>query len=251
MDLGLAGKKVLITGASSGIGAATAGVFASEGAQLVLVARDKDRLAQTEAAVARHGVRVESVSVDLSAGSAIESLAERFADVDVLVNNAGAVPGGSLFDIDEKRWREGWDSKVFPYINMCRAFYLAMKQRRGGTIINVMGNGSRVKRPNYICGGMANAALDFFTETLGAHSAADNIRVVGISPGPVDTPRYREISRARGTDVEKLKAGMPFGRIASAEEIGEVIVLAASQKFGYVSGAILVVDAGLSVGTRQ
>jgi len=250
MDLGLAGRKVLITGASSGIGAGTAAVFAAEGANLVLVARDRARLAQTEAAVARHGVQVETVSVDLSAGSAIQSLAERFADADVVVNNAGAVPGGSLFDVDEQRWREGWDSKVFPYINMCRAFYLAMKQRGGGTIVNVLGNGSVVKRPNYMCGGMANAALDFLTETLGGRSAEDNIRVVGVRPGPVDTPRYRDIARQRGTDVPKLLAGMPFGRIASAEEIGGVIALAASDKFGYVSGAIVTVDAGLSVGTR-
>ncbi len=252
MDLELAGKKVLITGASSGIGAATAGVFAAEGAHLVLVARSVERLAQTEAAIRqRHAVHVETVSVDLSAGSAIEALADRYPDVDVVVNNAGAVPGGSLFEIDERRWREGWDSKVFPYINMCRVFYSAMKRRHGGAIINVLGNGSLVKRPNYICGGMANAALDFLTETLGAKSAQDNIRVVGVSPGPVDTPRYREVARGRGTDLEKARAGMPFGRIASAEEIGAVIAMAASQKFGYVSGAIVVVDGGLSVGTQQ
>jgi NAD(P)-dependent dehydrogenase (short-subunit alcohol dehydrogenase family) len=251
MDLGLTGKTVLITGASSGIGAATAGVFAAEGAHLVLVARNKERLAKTEAAAFPHGVRVQTVSVDLSVGSAILSLAEQFADVDVVVNNAGAVPGGSLFDLDETAWREGWNSKVFPYINMCRAFYLSMKQRGGGTIVNVLGNGSVVKRPNYMCGGMANAALDFLTETLGGRSAEDNIRVVGVRPGPVDTPRYRDIARQRGTDMPKLLAGMPFGRIASAEELGGVIAMAASDRLGYMSGAIITVDAGLSVGTRQ
>ncbi len=134
---------------------------------------------------------------------------------------------------------------------MCRAFYTAMKQRGGGAIINVLGNGSRVKRPNYMCGGMANAALDFLTETLGARSVEDNIRVVGVCPGPVDTPRYRAVATGRGVDLEKSAAGMPFGRIASPEEIAGVIAMAASQRFGYVSGAIIVVDAGLSVGTRQ
>lgn len=253
MELGLQGKRVLVTGASSGIGAATAKAFAAEGAHLVLVARSEERLCATADAIRASGCggEVEVHRADLADSRQIDGLFSRHPGIDVLVNNAGAVPSGSLFEVDEQRWREGWDSKVFPYIHMCRRYYPALQERGGGVIVNVLGNGSRIKRAAYICGGMANAALDFFTETLGARSAEDNIRVVGISPGPVDTERYRAISAARAAQGAPAPQALPFGRIATAQEVADLIVIAASHKFGYVSGTILTVDAGISVGTQK
>lgn len=248
MNLELNGLTALVTGASKGIGAATARVLAAEGANLVLVARTRADLDAVRASIlADSKVRIDVHACDLAQGEQVIDLARRFEAVDIVVNNAGAVPGGGLFDVSEARWRQGWDTKVFAYINMCREFYPVLKARGGGVIVNVLGAGSRQKRADYVCGGMGNAALDFLTETLGASSPADNIRVVGISPGGVDTERYRAIAAERARVGTDLSVGLPFGRVAAPEEIGAAIAFAASRRSAYTSGAIIVVDGGLSV----
>jgi len=247
MDLGLRGRKILITGASAGIGSGIARVLASEGANLVLAARSADKLeAKRAALVAEFGVAIDVAICDVSSSADIDALVERHPDIDVLVNNAGAVPGGDLFTVDEARWRAGWDTKVFAYINLCRRYYPLMQARGGGVIININGAGSFLKRFDYICGGMGNAALDFFTQTLGAHSPADNIRVVAVSPGPVGTERYRNITAARVASGAKLQA-LPFDRVAEPEEIGEMVAFLASDRAAYASGAVYMVDGGMSV----
>lgn len=250
MDLELRGSTVLITGGSRGIGAGTARIFAAEGADLILVGRDEAALAKSRADImASASVNVETARCDLSSGAAVAQLAAQYgARINILVNNAGAVPGGDLFAVSEERWREGWDTKVFAYVNMCRAFYPHLKARGGGVIVNVLGTGSFQKRFDYICGGMANASLDFFTETLGAHSPVDNIRVVGVSPGPVATERYRSITEQRlksnpGMNLPKTA----FGRIATPEELGQTIAFVASPRSAYTSGTIVTVDGGMSV----
>ena len=252
MDLGLRGRTVLITGGSKGIGAGTARVMAAEGANLVLVARNADTLQKTQDEIlACWPVKVEIDACDLSSGERVVGLSKRHQAVDILVNNAGSVPSGTLFDVSEARWREGWDSKVFPYINMCRTYYPIMKQRGGGVIVNVLGIGSRLKRPDHPCIAMGNAALDVLTEILGASGPRDNIRVVGVAPGPVDTERYRSIGTL-GKPGQPAAPGsakppaFPFNRIATTEELGSAIAFAASERSGYTSGTIIVVDGGIS-----
>ena len=144
MDLKLAGKTALITGASKGIGGAAAEMLAAEGCHLVLVARTADDLARASESIARKAnVSVQTVSADLSNSANVTRLAREFPDIDILVNNAGAIPGGKLLDIDEATWRVAWDLKVFGYINMCLAFYALMKARHAGVIINVIGNAAQ------------------------------------------------------------------------------------------------------------
>ena len=248
MDLELRGRKALITGASAGIGAGIARSLAREGASLVLVARTRDKLEAVRASLlaAHPDAQVEIDVCDVSSGANVDALAQRHGDIDILVNNASAVPGGNLFEVDEAAWRTGWDTKVFAYVNMCRRFYPLLQARGGGVIVNIIGSGSRQKKWSYVCGGMGNAALDFFTEALGAHSPEDNIRVVGVVPGPVATERYRNITAARAArGIVEPKT--PFGRIATPDEIGDAVAFFASVRAGYVSGSLHVIDAGQSV----
>ena len=140
MDLNLRGRTALITGASKGIGFATASTLADEGCNLILVSRTA---ADLDAArlnlAARSSVRVVTHALDVSKSASIDKLAAEHGDIDILVNNAGAIPAGRLNEIDEKRWRNSWELKVFGYINMTRAFYATMKKKGSGVIINILG----------------------------------------------------------------------------------------------------------------
>ena len=250
MKLDLSKKSVLITGASSGIGAAIAMEFAQEGSNLILVARNLEKLQEVKknilSATNSNHESIQLLVCDLENPSSIEELASKTGVVDILINNAGAIPSGGLMDVNAQQWIDGWKSKVFAYINMSRAYYSLMKSQGHGVMINILGNGSQMKRADYLCGGMGNAALDFFTQTLGAASPADNIRVLGISPGPVDTERYRKIAKDRIAKSGHARK-YPFDRIARPEEIARMVVFMASSQASYVSGAIITVDAGISI----
>src|SRR5713101_8469425 len=245
MDLKLAGKTVLITGASKGIGRATAETLAAEGCHLVLVARSAGDLAKVKEAIARKAnVSVETVPADLSVSANVTKLAKDFPNIDILVNNAGAIPGGKLLDVDEATWRAAWDLKVFGYVNMCRAFYALMKSRQAGVIINVVGNAAQTHDPEYICGVAGNAALTAFSQSLGSVGPRDGVRVIAVSPGPVSTDRLVNLMRKKAQDRtgnaenwRDLFKPLPFGRASTPEEIGAAVAFLASERSGYTSGA--------------
>ncbi len=254
MDLKLAGKTALITGGSKGIGRATAEILAAEGCNVIIVSRTMEILAAVKSSIAqKSNVRVDTVVADLSDSKNVDRLAKDFPDIDILVNNAGAIPGGTLLNVDEAMWRRAWDLKVFGYVNMCRAFYALMKARGSGVIINVVGNAADTHDPEYICGVAGNAALTAFTQSLGCVSAKDGIRVVALSPGPVETDRLVGLMKKKARDRtgsednwKDLLKPLPFARGASPEEIAAAIAFLASTHSGYTSGSVVTIDAGLS-----
>src|SRR5260221_1373048 len=139
MDLGLRGRKALVTGASKGIGRACAEVLAEEGCDIVLVSRTAADLETVRAKIAgEHNVAVRYYALDLADSKNVDRLAAECADTDLLVNNAGAIPGGNIAQIDEARWREAWDLKVFGYINMTRRFFAPMAPPRAGGLLNIL-----------------------------------------------------------------------------------------------------------------
>lgn len=254
MDLKLKGKTVLITGASQGIGEGLARAFAEEGCNLHVVARSGDRLAAlAQELTSAHGVCVTPHALDLTQAGAIDTLVEAVGDIDILVNNAGVIPSGSLWDVDEAKWRAGWELKVFGYINLTRAIYPRMKARGGGVIINNIGNGGEVFDPAYVAGTTGNASLMAFTRAMGGHSLDDNIRVVGVNPGPVDTDRIYNMLKKRAADwlgdadrYKELQTRYPLGRPAHVHEVTDLIVFLASYRSGYTSGTIFTVDGGIA-----
>jgi NAD(P)-dependent dehydrogenase (short-subunit alcohol dehydrogenase family) len=255
MDMRLGGKTVLITGASQGIGAGLAQAFADEGCRLHLTARNAVRLAEIRDEIVSRApaVQIYLHPLDLTEPGAAETLTRAVGDVDILVNNAGVVPSGSLFDIDEAAWRAGWELKVYGYINLCRLYYPRMKLQGGGVIINNIGNGGEVCDPQYLAGAMANSSLMAFTRALGGRSLEDNIRIVGVNPGPVDTDRiYNMLKKRAATDLgdasryQELASLYPLGRPAHVHEITDLIVFLASFRSGYTSGTVFTVDGGIA-----
>jgi NAD(P)-dependent dehydrogenase (short-subunit alcohol dehydrogenase family) len=250
MDLGLQGRRVMVTGGSQGIGYVIARGFLAEGCSAVIVARDEARLRNALAELSKHGP-VAGKSLDLARRGAPEALADEFKDTDILVNNAGAIPTGDIFSVDEARWREAWDLKVFGYINLMRAMYHHMRGRGPKVIVNVLGLGGEKPQWHYVCGNAANVALMGVTKSLGGRSIDDGIRVVGVNPGGVETERMTTNQRRRAQrefgDPERWRDYLkdkPLGRAATPQEIADVVIFLASDRAGWVSGAVVPVDGG-------
>jgi NAD(P)-dependent dehydrogenase (short-subunit alcohol dehydrogenase family) len=252
MDLNLRGKTALITGASKGIGLASAECLAEEGVNVILVSRTLADLEGARARIAsRHNVNVQVHAYDLSDSGNIDKLVAEHAGIDILVNNAGAIPAGDLQAITEDRWRQAWDLKVFGYISFCRVVYDQMKARKSGVIINVIGAAGESFPTGYIAGAAGNAALMAFTRALGKGAPADGLRVVAINPGPVETDRLIMLRKAEAVEKwgdesrwRELSAGMPFGRAASPAEIGNAVAFLASPASGYTTGTVLTINGG-------
>jgi NAD(P)-dependent dehydrogenase (short-subunit alcohol dehydrogenase family) len=254
MELGLKGRTVLITGGSKGIGRSVAEFLAAEGCHLHLVSRSKEDLETARDEITKkHGVKVTVHAINLAERGKPKALFEACRDIDVLINNAGSIPRGSVEEIGEDRWRDAWDLKVFGYINLCREYFAMMKARRRGVIINIIGNGGEKLDSGYIAGGTGNAALMAFTRALGGSSGDFNVRVVGLNPGPVATERLVGLMQkeavTRFNDASRwreFEKSFPFGRAATVEEISPMVVLLASDLSAYTTGTIVTIDGGMA-----
>ena len=252
MDLGLRGRKALVTGASKGIGRACAEVLAEEGCDVVLVSRTAADLETVRAKiVGQHNVAVRFYPLDLSDSQNVDRLAAECSDIDLLVNNAGAIPGRDLDAVDEGRWRTAWDLKVFGYINMTRRFYALMRERKKGVIVNILGAAGENPDFDYIAGSSGNASLMAFTRAIGGTAPRDGLRVMGVNPGPVLTERLETLMRHRAQtqlgDPERwreLMKGYAFGRAAKPEEIAWMVAFLASDRSAYTTGTIVTIDGG-------
>jgi len=252
MDLGLAGRRVLITGGSKGIGLACAESFAEAGCDLVLASRDATTLATAADALrAKAQVNVQVFAADLSRDEERTRLHAAHPEVDILVNNAGAIPGGRLQDIPMDRWRAAWDLKLLGYVHLCQLYLPGMEVRKAGVIVNVIGMAGRTPRAGYIAGGAANAALIAFTSALGGAAAASGVRVLGINPASTRTDRMMTLARTNAKtqfgDEERWAetlTGLPFGRAIEPREIGDLAAFVASPRAAYINGTVVDVDGG-------
>lgn len=252
MDMHLAGRSVLITGGSRGIGYACAESFAAEGCHVHIASRSAETLAAArERLRSRFNVPVDIHPVDLSGGDAARGLIETCGDVDILVNNAGAIPRGDLQGMDEARWRAAWELKVFGYINTTRAMLHKMYGRKRGVIINIIGMAGVLPMYDYITGSMGNASLMQFTRAIGSKSVDQGVRVVAINPPATRTDRMETLMRSQAEKQfgdpgrwQELTKHLPFGRACEPQEIADLAVFLASDRSAYTSGVVFDVDGG-------
>src|SRR5688572_316442 len=254
MDLGLKGRTALVTGGSRGLGFGTAQLLAAEGCHLHLASRSAADLESARSKITdAHDVNVTCHPMDLGSSENATRLARACAAIDILINNAGAIPQGTVSTVDEKTWREAWDLKVFGFVNLTREIYPAMCERRRGVIVNVIGTAGERPVANYIAGSMGNASLMALTRALGAESPDYGVRVVGVNPGGTETDRQVVRLRARAEKElgsaerwRELTKGFPFGRLGTVNEVANMVVFLCSDLSSYTSGTVITVDGGAS-----
>ena len=254
MDLKLNGKTALITGASKGIGRATALTMAAEGVSLHLAARSKDELETLQKEIlSKHKVKVEIRAGDLSTTQSMVELAKWAGDVDILFNNAGDIPGGTIEKLTDADWRRGFDLKVFGYINLTREIYSGMKKRGSGVIVNDIGNSGENWDYNYVAGSTGNAAIMSFTKAIGGVSLDFGVRVVGVNPGPIATNRMTRMMKLRAKENlgdegrwEEYLKDYPGGRMGTDQEVADLVTFLASPVAGYITGTIVTIDGGIA-----
>jgi NAD(P)-dependent dehydrogenase (short-subunit alcohol dehydrogenase family) len=253
MDLGYrADQSVLVTGGTRGIGAATVRAFAAEGVRrLHVVGRDKD--STRELAEQLPEAEVTGYALDLAHPDDRAELRSVISEIDILINNAGAIPQGGIDGADFAVWQRAWDLKVWGYLELAQMALAAMNARGSGVIVNVVGVSGERPDAGYLAGSMANSALMTMTRTIGAYSLDKGVRVVGINPGPVRTDRLLDALQVRARtelgDAQRwpeFVQNYPGRRIATAEEVADSIVFLASPRSSYTSGCVLTLDGGMA-----
>jgi len=257
MDLGLRNKVVFITGGSKGIGRACAMEFAREGARIALCARREAGLAEAAAAIrAATGAEVFTAAGDMmrweDARRCVDAAAAHFGGLDVLVNCAGASPGGLILNLTEEDWQLSLQLKFMGYVRCAKAVIPHLLKRGGGRIVSVIGNDGI--KPAYweLTASAANAADLAMTAALAEQYGPQGILVNAVNPGPVATERWDGLVRAYARDkslsYEEASAqalrSLPLGRICTPEEVAAVVVFVASERASYMNGAWITLDGG-------
>lgn len=251
-----AGKTAIVTGAAGGVGQVLSKKLAAEGAAVVLSDRDADACAQVAAAIQADGGKAVAVAGDLRDGEYCQSVVakaqDEFGGLDILANNAGIIPRGTIEDTTDDMWQLALDVNVTAAFRLSRAAIPLMRARGGGAIVNTSSTWGIHPGPGHIAYNTSKAAVAAFTQSVGMDCAPDGIRVNAVCPNEVNTPMLRTGFSARGLDpdtaVAELGKTVPLGRIAEPEDIADVIVFLASDQARYIAGELIEITGAKQVG---
>jgi 3-oxoacyl-[acyl-carrier protein] reductase len=242
VDLGLNGKACIVTGATSGIGAATAQLLRSEGAKVL--------------GVARGGADFEADVTDSGAAARIvEACESAFGRVDVLVNNAGTMPVTPLDDLSDEDWQYQWELNVMASLHLMQAVAPQMAERRWGRIVNVASSAGKRPSLRNAAYAVTKAAQLSLSRVFADQYASKNVLVNAVAPGPTASELWTgeegiaaQIASSAGTtreqELEKAAGKIPVGRMGTPEEIASVIAFLCSEQASNVAGASWSVDGG-------
>ena len=254
LELGLKGKVAIITGASEGLGRATAEKLARCGAKVGMCSRRPDVLESAAQAIQKAGGDVLAMPTDVTQGDQVErfvdAVIKRWGGVDVLLNNAGTSQAAGFEGVDEKTWQYDWDLKVMGAIRCCRLVIPSMKARGGGAIVNVTTVGGKAPNPKSLPTSVTRAAGINLTKSMAHEYAADQIRVNTICLGVVKSAQWTR--RFKGGDLDAFYADMaksrrvPLGRLGEAEEFADLVAFLVSDRARFITGTSINFDGGAS-----
>jgi 3-oxoacyl-[acyl-carrier protein] reductase len=253
MDLGFENRHALVTGASRGLGRAIASTLAAEGAQVIAVARNLERLNDLVASSSGSRGSITARACDLSDGAAIESLGKLLREVDILVLNTGGPPPGPAADTTDAVWSKQFEAMFLSAVRLSRLALPGMRERGFGRILAVVSSGVIQPIPGLGISNALRAALVGWAKTLSAEVAGQGITVNCIAPGRIATDRVAELDQGRAKreslDIAQVeresRAAIPAGRYGDTAEFAAVAAFLASTRASYMTGGVIRVDGGL------
>jgi len=258
MDLGIKGRRAVVTGGSSGIGFETARQLLEEGARVLITGRNEAKLnAARDDLEKRTGGEVYALAADMTKeadiAKMVDAAKQKLGGVDILVNNAGTMYSGRFDALKDDELRKQLDTKLFGFLRAIRLVYPMMKAQKWGRIVNTIGGAGKEPDPYMFGSGMTNSALLNLTKSLSAEFGEDNVLVNAICPGWVDTNLWRmnaqglqkELNVASEEQARKLAAKKnALGRMGKPEELANAIVFLCSERASYITGVSLNLDGG-------
>jgi len=244
-------KKVLITGGTSGMGEATAQAFVEAGANVIISGRNQERAGNIMARLSDAPGSIDFIEADISDSAACKQLVEQavanLGGLDIVVNSAGVIYHATAEETTDEQWRETMDVNVNGMFYVCRAAIPHLKND-GGVIVNIASDAALSGSYHLTAYCASKGAVLQMTRAMALDYARDNIRIVPICPGDVDTPMLRGEFRDRGLDAEaglsESAQGVPLNRVCSAEEVAHMVLYVASDSANFITGYPLVLDGG-------
>jgi len=244
-------KKVLITGGTSGMGEASARAFAEAGANVIISGRNQQRADSIMVGLSQAPGSIDFIEADISDSTACKQLVERTIEnlggLDIVVNSAGVIYHATAEETSDEQWQETMNVNVNGMFFVCRAAIPHLKNG-GGVIINIASDASLSGSYHLTAYCASKGAVLQMTRAMALDYARDNIRIVPICPGDVDTPMLRGEFRDRGLSTEaglrESAEGVPLNRVCSAEEVAHMVLYAASDSANFITGYPLVLDGG-------
>ncbi|MFC1628811.1 SDR family oxidoreductase [Gemmatimonadota bacterium] len=262
MDLGLSGKTALVTGASAGLGYASARALAAEGASVMICSREYQRISDAALRIGREtGVEPLPLACDLTDAGGIEQLIRKVVDecntIDILVSNAGGPPGGTFSTITTEQWDQAYHLTFQSTLHLCREVLPIMEKQKSGAIVVITSIAAKQPIPGLVTSNTLRAGLNGLIKSIANEYGPMGIRANTIAPGYTLTERLDdladEISEREGRSKEDIfegwTASTPLKRLGRPEEIGEAVAFLASERASYITGQHLAVDGGTITGT--
>ena len=257
MDLGLHGKRAIVTGASKGLGRAIATELAGEGVDLAMCSRDDREIKEAAESIgSATGRRVVAEVCDVTDADRVRrfvaAAAEALGGLDILVNNAGRARPGDFEALSDEDWKADLDVKLFSMIRCTREALPHFRAAGGGRVVNVNAVYGRSPDPAFFATSVNRAACLSLTKALAMELAPDGVLVNSVNIGFVKTPQWEGIRARRAPDVSRdeffrrlAEAEVPLGRFGEPEEVSGVVAFLVSSRAGYVTGASVDVAGGM------